>query len=94
MPVVTLPDGSRRSFDRPVSVFDVAADIGSGLAKAALAGIVDGNEVDTTYMVETDAEVEIVTEKSPVGLNVIRHSAAHLLAQAFCDEHGKMEEEA
>ena len=82
MPVVTLPDGSQRSFDRPVSLFDVAADIGSGLAKAALAGIVDGREVDTTYMIEADAEVEIITEKSPAGLDIIRHSAAHLLAQA------------
>jgi len=82
MPVVTLPDGSRREFSNPVSVFDVANDIGPGLAKAALAGVVDGKEVDTSYVIEHDAELAIVTERQPEGLEIIRHSTAHLLAQA------------
>ena len=82
MPVITLPDGSQRSFERSVSIHDIAADIGPGLAKSALAGIVDGKSVDISHTVEADADVEILTEKSPLGLEVIRHSAAHLLAQA------------
>ncbi len=82
MPVITLPDGSQRQFINPVSVFDVAADIGPGLAKAALAGIVDGKEVDATFVIQQDAQLAIITEKSPEGLEVIRHSTAHLLAQA------------
>ncbi|WP_193164726.1 threonine--tRNA ligase [Microbulbifer hainanensis] len=82
MPVVTLPDGSRREFSNPVSVHDVAADIGPGLAKAALAGVVDGKEVDTSFVIERDAELAIVTDRQPEGLEVIRHSTAHLLAQA------------
>ncbi|WP_444925433.1 threonine--tRNA ligase [Microbulbifer sp. TRSA002] len=82
MPVVTLPDGSRREFSAPVSVHDVAADIGPGLAKAALAGVVDGKEVDTSYVIDTDVNLAIITDRQPEGLEVIRHSAAHLLAQA------------
>ena len=82
MPTVTLPDGSQRSFEHPVSVRDVAADIGPGLAKAALAGKVDGRLVDTNYAIDHDAELAIVTDKDPEGLEVIRHSTAHLLAQA------------
>ncbi len=82
MPVITLPDGSQRSFDKPVSVHDVAADIGPGLAKAALAGVVDGREVDTSYLIEQDAALAIITERDDAGLEVIRHSTAHLLAQA------------
>ena len=82
MPVVTLPDGSQRSFSHPVSVLDIASDIGPGLAKATLAGIVDDVEVDASYIVEADANLEIITEKSLTGLDIIRHSAAHLLAQA------------
>lgn len=82
MPVVTLPDGSRREFSAPVSVFDVANDIGPGLAKAALAGVVDGKEVDTSFVIEHDANLAIVTDRQPEGLEVIRHSTAHLLAQA------------
>ena len=82
MPVITLPDGSQRSFEQPVSVFDIATDIGPGLAKATLAGIVDDKQVDTSYIIDTDAKLEIITEKSPAGLDIIRHSAAHLLAQA------------
>jgi threonyl-tRNA synthetase len=79
---ITLPDGSRRQFDNPVSVQDVAASIGAGLAKAALAGKVDGKLVDTSYRIERDANVAIVTEKSPEALDILRHSTAHLLAQA------------
>ena len=82
MPVVTLPDGSHRSFAQPVSVHDVAADIGAGLAKAALAGKVDGSLVDTSHLIEQDAELAIITERDPDGLEVIRHSTAHLLAMA------------
>jgi threonyl-tRNA synthetase len=82
MLTVTLPDGSQRSFEHPVTVNDVAASIGSGLAKAALAGRVDGRLVDTSYPIESDAEVAIVTDRDADGLEVIRHSTAHLLAQA------------
>jgi threonyl-tRNA synthetase len=82
MPVVSLPDGSQRAFDRPVSVGDVAADIGPGLAKAALAGKVDGKLVDTSFVIDRDVELSIVTERDEEGVDVIRHSTAHLLAQA------------
>jgi threonyl-tRNA synthetase len=82
MPVITLPDGSQRSFDQPVTVADLAASIGPGLAKAALAGRVDGKLVDTSFVIDRDAEVAIVTGKDPDGLEIIRHSTAHLLAQA------------
>jgi threonyl-tRNA synthetase len=82
VPVITLPDGSQRSYERPVSIAEVAASIGSGLARAALAGRVDGRLVDTSHVVEHDAKVSIVTDKDPDGLSVIRHSTAHLLAQA------------
>ena len=82
MPVITLPDGSQRSFDNPVSVHDIAADIGPGLAKAALAGVVDGREVDTSHVVAGDATLAIITERDEAGLEVIRHSTAHLLAMA------------
>ncbi len=82
MPVITLPDGSQRSFDNPVSVHDIAADIGPGLAKAALAGVVDGREVDTSHIVDGDATLAIITERDEAGLEVIRHSTAHLLAMA------------
>ncbi len=82
MPVITLPDGSQRSYERPVSIAEVAASIGSGLARAALAGRVDGRLVDTSHIVDHDARVSIVTDKDPDGLSVIRHSTAHLLAQA------------
>ena len=82
MPTITLPDGSQRSFAAAVSVADVAADIGPGLAKAALAGKVNGALVDTTYVMDADAELAIVTGKDDDGLEVIRHSTAHLLAQA------------
>ncbi|WP_372763679.1 threonine--tRNA ligase [Litorivivens sp.] len=85
MPVVTLPDGSQRSFDNPVTVADVAMDIGPGLAKAALAGVVDGREVDTSYTINEDAQLAIITDRDEAGLEVIRHSTAHLLAMAVQD---------
>jgi threonyl-tRNA synthetase len=77
-----LPDGSQRSYERAVSVAEVAASIGSGLARAALAGRVDGKLVDTSFVIECDAILSIVTDRDPDGLEVIRHSTAHLLAQA------------
>ena len=79
---VQLPDGSKRPFDKPVSVFEVAASIGAGLAKAALAGKVDGQLVDTSYVIDKDVQLAIVTEKDADGVDVIRHSTAHLLAYA------------
>ncbi|RYF16379.1 MAG: threonine--tRNA ligase [Comamonadaceae bacterium] len=79
---ITLPDGSQRQFPGPVTVADVAASIGPGLAKAAIAGKVDGKVVDTTFTIQGDAKVAIVTHKDPEGLDVIRHSTAHLLAYA------------
>jgi threonyl-tRNA synthetase len=79
---VTLPDGSVRSFDKPVSVAEVAASIGPGLAKAALAGRVNGKLVDTGFVMESDSQLAIVTDKDPDGLDLIRHSTAHLLAYA------------
>ena len=82
MPVITLPDGSQRSFDGPVSVADIAAAIGPGLSRAAVAGKVDGQLVDTDWQIAQDAEVAIVTNKDAEGLEVIRHSTAHLMAQA------------
>ncbi len=82
MPVVTLPDGSQRSFEQAVTVYDVAADIGTGLAKAALAGKVGGQLVDTSYLIDEDVELAIITERDEEGWAVIRHSTAHLLAQA------------
>jgi threonyl-tRNA synthetase len=82
MPVITLPDGSQRVFDEPVSVHQVAAAIGAGLAKAALAGKVDGRLVDTSHLITGDANLAIVTERDPEGLEIVRHSSAHLLAHA------------
>ena len=79
---ITLPDGSKRPFDHPVSVQDVAASIGAGLSKATLAGKVDGKLVDASFPIDHDARLEIVTEKSPEALDILRHSTAHLLAQA------------
>ena len=82
MPVITLPDGSQRSFDQAVNVFELAKSIGSGLAKAALAGKVNGELVDASFVIEDDAAVSIITGNDEEGLEVIRHSTAHLLAQA------------
>ena len=79
---ITLPDGSHREYPGPVTVADIAASIGAGLAKAAIAGKVDGKVVDTAYTVDRDAPVSIVTAKDADGLEVIRHSTAHLLAYA------------
>jgi len=82
MVTVTLPDGSQRQYDAPLTVAQVAASIGSGLAKAALAGKVDGQLVDTSHLIDKDVNLAIVTDKDPEGLEVIRHSTAHLLAYA------------
>ncbi|HUX64232.1 threonine--tRNA ligase [Sulfuricella sp.] len=82
MPVIRLPDGSERKFDQPVTVAEVAASIGAGLARAALAGKVDGKLVDTSHLIAVDAELAIITDRDAEGLEVIRHSTAHLLAQA------------
>ncbi|HWK72806.1 MAG TPA: threonine--tRNA ligase [Povalibacter sp.] len=82
MPVITLPDGSQRNYSEPVTVEKVAADIGAGLARAALAGKVDDRLVDTSFLIDHDVRLAIVTDKDPDGLEVIRHSTAHLLAQA------------
>ena len=82
MPVVTLPDGSSRSYDNPVTVADIAADIGPGLAKAALAGRVNGAMVDTSYTIDGDAALAIITAKNDEALELIRHDAAHVMAQA------------
>lgn len=82
MPQITLPDGSVRSFDNPVTVFEVAQSIGTGLARAALAGRVDGKLVDTTYLIENNANLAIITDKDADGVEIIRHSTAHLMAYA------------
>jgi threonyl-tRNA synthetase len=82
MPVITLPDGSQREFAQPVTVAEVAQSIGAGLARAALAGKVNGRLVDTSFLIEADVQLGIVTEKDPEGVDVIRHSTAHLLAYA------------
>ena len=82
MPVITLPDGSQKHFDQPVSVAEVAQSIGTGLAKAALAGRVNGKLLDTSALIDRDATLSIVTDKDPDGLEIIRHSTAHLLANA------------
>ena len=82
MIAVTLPDGSVRTFERPVTVAEVAAAIGPGLAKAAVAGKIDGKLVDTSHRIEHDAKLAIVLDRDPEGLEVIRHSTAHLLAYA------------
>ena len=82
MIAITLPDGSRREFPGPVTVAEVAQSIGAGLAKAALAGRVDGQMVDTSYSIDRDAKLAIITDKDADGVDVIRHSTAHLLAYA------------
>jgi len=82
MPTITLPDGSQRNFSEAISVLDVAADIGPGLAKATLAGVVDGQLVDASYKMTEDATLSIVTDRSEEALEIIRHSSAHLLAMA------------
>ena len=77
-----LPDGSSKSFPGPVTVAEIASSIGAGLARAALAGKVDGKLVDTGFLVERDAAVQIITERDAEGVDIIRHSTAHLLAHA------------
>ena len=79
---VQLPDGSIRSFDQAVTIAEVAANIGPGLAKATLAGKVDGKLVDSSFRIESDSKLEIVTEKHADALDIVRHSTAHVLAQA------------
>jgi threonyl-tRNA synthetase len=82
MPVITLPDGSQREFDKPVSIMEVAADIGAGLAKATVAGRIDGELVDACELIKHDARIEIVTPKDDDGVHIIRHSCAHLMGHA------------
>jgi threonyl-tRNA synthetase len=82
MPIITLPDGSQRSFDNPLSILNVAADIGAGLAKATVAGKINDEMLDASHLIETDCELQILTNTSEEGLDVIRHSSAHLMAQA------------
>jgi threonyl-tRNA synthetase len=82
MPTIRLPDGSSKSFPQPLTVAEIAGSIGAGLARAALAGKVNGKLVDTGYRVESDADVAIVTERDPEGVDILRHSTAHLLAHA------------
>src|SRR5512143_1753859 len=79
---VKLPDGSVRPFDRPVTVAEVADAIGPGLAKAALAGRLDGKLVDTSHRIDADTDLAVVTDKDPAGVEILRHSTAHLLAYA------------
>ena len=83
MPIITLPDGSKREFDRPVSVLEVAQDIGAGLAKATIAGHVNGERRDACDIINEDANLEIITAKDEDGLEIIRHSCAHLLGHAI-----------
>ena len=82
MVTITLPDGSTKEYDNSVTPGQVAADIGPGLAKASLAGVVAGCEVDASYVIEEDASLSIVTDRSDEALEIIRHSTAHLLAMA------------
>ena len=83
MPVITLPDGSQRHYDHAVSPMDVALDIGPGLAKACIAGRVNGELVDACDLIENDAQLSIITAKDEDGLEIIRHSCAHLLGHAI-----------
>ncbi len=83
MPIITLPDGSQREFDTPVSVMDVAADIGPGLAKATIAGRIDGERVDASDVIESDVSLEIITARDDDGQEILRHSCAHLLGHAI-----------
>ena len=83
MPVITLPDGSQRAFDHAVSVYDVAASIGAGLAKACIAGRVNGELVDACDLIELDSTLSIITAKDQDGLEILRHSCAHLLGHAI-----------
>ena len=77
MPIITLPDGSQRTFDKPVSVLEVAQSIGAGLAKATIAGKVNGRQVDACDLISEDATLQILTAKDEEGVEIIRHSCAH-----------------
>ena len=83
MPTITLPDSSERKFDAPISLMDIARDVGPGLAKATIAGVVNGKEVDSNYVISVDSDVSILTDRSDEGLFIIRHSTAHLMAMAI-----------
>jgi len=83
MPIITLPDGSQRQYDAPVSTYQIASDIGPGLAKACIAGCVNGQRVDAKDLITTDAKLEIITARDEDGLEIIRHSCAHLLGHAI-----------
>ena len=82
MPVITLPDGSQRSYEQPLSILDIAADIGPGLARATLAAEVDGRLIDASHLIDADAALRIITSRDEEGLEILRHSCAHLMAQA------------
>ena len=82
MPIITLPDGTQKKFDKPISTYEIASSIGPGLAKAALAGKVNGALVDICIPIKNDAEIQIITSKDKEGLEIIRHSFAHLLGHA------------
>ena len=82
MPTITLPDGTQKAFEQPVTVAEVAASIGAGLASAALAGRVNDALVDTSFAIQTDSDLSIVTARDEEGVDVLRHSCAHLMAQA------------
>ena len=82
MPIITLPDGSHRQFENPITVIEVAASIGKGLAKSALAGKIKDRLIDTSTVIEDDVQLAIITDRDPEGLDIIRHSCAHLMAQA------------
>lgn len=82
MPIITLPDGSQRNFDHAISVMDVAASIGAGLAKATLAAKIDNDLVDASTIIDKDVVLQLITSKDEDGLEIMRHSTAHLLAQA------------
>ena len=85
MPVISLPDGSTRSYDQPVAPATIAADIGPGLAKAAMAAIVDGQDWDLSRLIESDAELQLVTSRDDAALEIVRHDAAHVLAEAVLE---------
>ena len=83
MPIITLPDGSTRAFDNAVSIMDVANDIGPGLAKATIAGKINGELADACDLITEDAQLQIITARDDAGLEIIRHSCAHLIGHAI-----------
>ena len=82
MPIITLPDGNQKNFNQPVSIAEIAASIGPGLANAAIAGEVNGTLIDTTLAIDFDANIRIITAKDSEGIHIIRHSFAHLIGHA------------